>query len=746
MPDTLRFISPTLESGGTQAVYWKARWQDEWILVDEMWCSEATWASNPSISAATLRFRYGISMNRFLQTFGPVFRARNRLQQYVRVDFVVGQINPDDESPLTRRWYGILEAEMDELDGPWVTVDENDEQIVYATGKNHFVAYGLESLLDRSECRTSRIQDTDPYDVGRALDFISVEASAESEQHPRPPNRAASAGEAGVFLFHCEKTGGESWTTKNSVEYLLRYDTPRDHNGDRVLEFELVDPDEVLPNWDTVSLRRDGRTPWELLNALLARQRFLGFRITPEETESGAGGKIRVIPFTFASEDLVLESIDGAVFRANNDQKILALEKDRGATVSLKRSSLDEFDQVIVQGAPKTSTAPFSYEDSTLADGWSVSLESAYEAGASGEPDYPDAAEIGERQGRNFEARQLDKFKPVYARFVLPDPFDGYVGDGESGLADLVLMPSDADPDEPARLAPEDGRFLGELPLLAGYDYSGTTIADGNPTEAGPSPHLPLKPMVFFRRPDWAVGNEKYRHAEGIGILSENEILGMQEGDFWSATVRVDHHDGALWINVGIGGQESIAATAFTRLPEDPEVTADYQHMIAVLTVPWSEHVQAIYPEEAPTGRDIVRTLTLIVGDQCRLDYVVPGCVVGIDAAGELIRSTSGGYVRDDRPQLKALAKLAWQWYGQPRHALTLTTSLTNNALEVGDLIVSVGDPDLEGDVHVDDVNSVITSIRITMPLAEGEGPLSVPIPRMTYETAFAELDILKLG
>ncbi len=742
MADILRFIPAYFDSVGPQSVYWKERWQDEWTLVPELWCSEAVWSCGPTISTAQLQLRYGVGLNRFATAFAAVLRARNQLRRYVRVDFVVGPINNDDESDLVRPWYGVIDVELDQLDGPLLQSLAGGDPTYYATGKNHFTCYGLESLLDQDECRASLMQGADAVRLRRALDFNRQSDDRQIVGNRAPDPYTGEEAVEGVYLFHDELLGGEQWSTREAVRYLLAHDTPVDHAGDVLVPFVLLDPDEVVPNWDAPYLVRDGRTPWELLNSLLARQRLLGFRTVVEQTLTGEGGEVRIIPFTFAAEELALTG--GNSIAANEDQIILAFERDRGAEASLKRSSSDRYDQVIAFGAPRTSTGTFSFLSSpaSLAIGWPSPLETSYEAGGSGDADYPAASQVEERIVWNQQARAADKFRPVYQRFVFPAGLTE-VEDGEE--AAQLLMPSDTDPEVAEPLAPEDSRFLPELPLLEGITYHGDAL-EGEPPEVGPSPHKHLQPLVIFRRDDWTSEKPRYRHAESVGLVGEAELAGMEAEDFWSARVRVDHEDGALWVEVSNGDNWTIAATDFSKLDEDFTPPADYRLMYATCAVRWSQFAEGVYPPAGslPVGRDVIRRLRIAAGPEFRCDYVVPGAIVELSAGGELLRC-DGGYARDDRSDLEALAQLAFAWYGETRQALSFSTSLVNNAVELGQLVVGIGDPELEGDLHTEDVNSVVTQIRLAMPLSEGEGAVAPIVPTMHYETAYGELDVLKL-
>src|SRR5690606_22400103 len=85
--------------------------------------------------------------------------------------------------------------------------------------------------------------------------------------------------------------------------------------------------------------------------------------------------------------------------------------------------------------------------------------------------------------------------------------------------------------------------------------------------------------------------------------------------------------------------------------------------------------------------------------------------------------------------------RVAWQWYSEKRRALQLSVQHVTRALWLGDLVLSVGDPDLPipGDIHISQVRSCVSEITVEIPIVDGAGP--PPPRRQTWTTAFGELD-----
>lgn len=730
---TLRFISPTLAEVKAQRTYWKDRWADPWTLMSpKLWCNSAQWTAAPSLPVAELHWRYGIALEPGQHQFAARFKESNRLRMYVKVEYDTFLLEPDKTDPM--RWFGSVEIELDDFQGV-VQRAVGGDRIAFASGKNFFTCYGLENLLDTAYVTTSVLKKSDGslFRVNRAIDFNTDGV----------PNMSPTPGPDGVYVFHHSQDGAQHWSSWTAADYLLKYHTPKDFNGQAMLPFELGGVQiNALTVYDDLRLVAQGKTVRELLNVLLPRQRVTSWTLRPADEP---GGKLVVSPFTLTGTEIPLDLPELPFWKipANPIQYRLATEQDRGREIPIKRSTADACDQVIVQGARRTSTATFSFYDGTLAKGWSAALETEFEQGASLAGDYPAATEIDARMERNELARAVDKFLPVYQRFVLPASFQFLVGDGVSGTPTSPLAPSDADPTIPLPLAPEDLRFTVYLALQHGFEYDALPA-----TETEVPPHRYQKPLVFYPRSDSEPGALRYRQLDAIGLGAERPEA-MDAGDVWSARIRVDEKDGSLWIDLEGEHPEDFAFTDFARLDVDTDPallgSADFRLMVCTLTVPWSEYARGTYPPDAVPGRDLVRTFFIDAGDEYRLDYLCPQTIVGlVPATGELIRNTDGGFFRDDRPQLQAIARTAYSWYSVPRRAIVFKTSLINSSLQIGTFITALGDDAVEGDVHTEDINSVITSIEISSPSVEGEGNPQPSVPHIKYETAFGELDVLK--
>lgn len=744
MARTIRLISKVLARVPQQRCYWKARWRDPWVPVPALWCDFSEWSAAPSMPVAGFRWQYGIKLDPGALQFGPRFRQNNRLRYFMKVVYSIyppGEFN----QASSWNWVGVHDIELDDQHGPIFEAIDGGDVVAFATGVSHFTCFGVESLLDCQRIRSSLIGPTSatgPHWVKEGLQFNK----AGIDGHVIG-NRSTGELVDGGFGFHPRRTGGAKWNSYTIVDYLLRRQTPADESNTAQIPFVLEDTHGVIPDWDEPVLPQQGRTTRELLNSLISRQRVRGHYFDVVAPDGGGIEQVRLRPFSFSENLYHLENPSNAFVPANHDPIIIACERDRGATLSVKRSAADKFDLICVQGAKRTSTATFSFADGTLDIGWPIELEALYEQGASTAADYG-ALEVDERFIRNETARKADKLRPVYSRFVLPDPFGYVVGDG-LGTPDEWLTPKDGDADQFVRIAPQDRQFLPHLALRAGFDYTANNVGLGTIEAHAPGAHHYLEPIVLFRRYDWTEEAPRYRHIESVGISAANEIESVENLEFYTATVSVDHEDGSLWLNVmGEGQQHAIAKSDFTPLADDIEQGySDFRQMICTLTVAWSERVEQYWPEDIAQGFDAIRTLTIDAGDEYRLDYISPGTVVQLDLATGALQKSTGGYLRDDRKQLSGIARLAYEWYGQTRRVVSLETTTISTEFALGQLVVSLGDPDLVGDVLTDEVRSCITSLRFESPVSISTGSSIVPGPvKLTLQTAYGEMDPLAMG
>jgi hypothetical protein len=246
-----------------------------------------------------------------------------------------------------------------------------------------------------------------------------------------------------------------------------------------------------------------------------------------------------------------------------------------------------------------------------------------------------------------------------------------------------------------------------------------------------------MSPLVLLPIAD---DETRWSTIERYGEAGRREHGGKKTPADFSGSVHVAQADKGISVRLNGKAQYAWAESAFSPLDvDDVEAVADYLDAIFTVAFEDDRYCEAKYPDplaffgEPP---DELRVLDIDAGDTFHLDYCVPDTVVGVDPeTGALIRSTSGGFINDDRPQLRSLAKLAWQWYSRTRKALSFRTKTITSELRIGDYVSQVNET-----YNVNTVNTVITRIELDVPYSEGEKPDD---PTFSVQTGFAEFDPL---
>jgi len=731
-----------------QTVYAKAAWADDWVEQPHLYCTLCKWSLSPEIPTATLVWRYGVGQRPGDGIFVNVAR-KSLSRYYVKISYSHADFTS------TNDWYGGIEIEGDSRGGSDVGG--------IATGVQEFVCFGLERLLDIHTIRRSFwVDQTNKLQVSNAaFAFNANGAGNMADAASRRDNAIPFDGGADTVD---DLTGGY-WDSLEIVNYLLEFDAPmpedlEEYRSDpfsEAVEYQTprvqmaLDPTDktVIPDFDRPVVTREGAMTLEVLNTVLARQRLLGYDIRVEDNA------VYVHPCSFLDSDLVLEPwLD--TYSGNQNLKKLVLANDASANVVVQKSSVDVVDVVTVRGAKRRSCFTVSYDDSTITSGWTSADQTDYNNGAStaSSPAYPGAANVDERQKRNASARAVDKLRDVYARFVLVDNWNLKANDGQNGLAEAnVVFPlgdGGLAEDAPYRAYPPGIKLLPTLPLLSHHDYSGTNIKDEtHVVPTGDAPYQELPPIVLTPLLD---DTNFYVHVENVGIVRSAYYAGTGDDRNWSGSVIVEPDSRSIRVQVTGAPQHKIAKNEFS--PVDSSDWAidrwDWQDFIFTIAVEDERYCEAHYPHDEynnvkfPTGVDAARTLVINVGDGYRQDWVVKETVVGVDGTdGTLIRTTSGGYIRDDRQPMQDLARVAYEWYKDERIALEWTTSVykpfreTVDSNEVG---IRVGDMVTTVEAGTDQItaNTVVTSIQIESPISADAQP---GVPRITYATQYADLD-----
>lgn len=714
----------TPESIGGQRVYVRQTWAAAWSQVADAWCVEAVWSAAPTLPTATIVFQYGEIAQPESQSFVTFDKLLGMGRVYVLVEF-------DCESDgmggyNVRRWVGVLDVATDDQDGATFAAGEPT-----GSGEQTFTAYGLEKLLADKYVDGSIIGSGDR--ISRPVTF-----------NARGRANMTTAPVGSAYAFSDDPESVWFWDTYNICLYLLEHQTPRDAAGVESVpfKFDALQIPNPLPTFDAPVVYQEGRTVYDLLCELIPAERLYSWFIDADILDNA---NVRVFTLTPDTIQAPLGSEQSDV-PANADVIDVIIERDQSAASTVKISTAEQFDRVTFRGERRRIVFSVSYADGTLSDNWDSDLTLEYNAGGSDAGNYPSDT-LGKRK-RDTEARNRERLRNVFASFAIVNGWDGRAGNGEGDTGETsAAIVDERDPaGDPLPYYPLDLTIEPTLPLFEGVDYSGDAIENETVDESEAKAERPL--LVVWKLPpesadDYSEGR-RWQNIETIGRSAELPDINDQ-GLEWSANVSAIPDDRALRIDVTGKPQHVIASFDFVPLDHDLPMPAPctYREMIATISIRDDYYCEASWPAvaTAPAGRDLVRELLLDAGAGYRLDYVTPQTVVDVDGYGELVRS-NGGFVHDDRGRLLGFARVAHARYSQDRRTLSFETDQLTTLLAIGQLIDRLNTKAAAGDADAFyRIRSVITEIRISSPVSDGNG--AVELPRMRVTTDYGQLSPL---
>ncbi len=722
----------------TYAVFAKATWADDWAEAEAgVKCDGVSDAASPDVGESTLRFTYGR-----VQGEDGTWSTRMRitLGPYVKVAISQGI---EDGEPVTRDWIGRVVNTVDNQSATLSFPDsEAEDPTLIETGQQVFhcrdFKFDLErTIIDASMVETSAGGVTRLQRVGRAIGFNL--GQGRDADHERVNNMRVEDvpdeihGPVRYSYFAFNLKDAVPWTVADILDYLLGYFSPRGTNGHDDFGWQKPGVEDV-PILEALepTARVHGKNLKAILDALIDRRRLAGWRVIMSIDDEGHEHP-QIDVFTFNSSDITLPS--GLVIPKNPNTVTWYF----GDQIDIRSAKLidDEgthYEQVIARGQPLgfCFTIGDSRSNSVEPDWDQSTLQDIYDTAGTDQAGYAGLTNDADRLDWIHDHRVDPTVHKVYRYFRLAKAFAGSFGV-------TIVCPDYEDPELPTAFWYPGLKFIDKLPLLLDHDYATVDPVDiVDHTIAGSFPEYMRPFAVINTSPDdpmdpyYGTGEfwEFVHSIAGAGWLDATLPSG---GESWSGSLKMQDHQPGFIIDVHGYQQHVLAKDEFE--PANALDTANnaafsrWQKMLVTVFMEADQHVEARYPADGDVATADLKRPLIIDVPNARLDYLAPDTVIGINPGGSL-KTSSGGYVRDDRTLLKDIARSAWGWYGQTRKALTVTQRDLVCDLEVGQLITNIGSAD-----NPIAVNSVIT--RIDFDLIQGT---------VTVQTQFGQFDPRNLG
>ena len=687
-----------LTYAGTQRVYIRARWADDWTYQGNIWCEEATLSLLPSMPTASFVLHYGI----VIPHGGTATLTQAKLNLsgwYVKVEF--------DTEDGTITWVGFIDQVVDLQGGVTGSIP---------SGTQRFVAMSMAQVLSYEYLTRSRWHDEPATQIrwsGSAIDF---NAGGMPNRSPTIP----SGEETCVFTPRAPKNYHDAaawtkpvyWSSRDIAKYLEEYAQP---DGD-LIPFR-IDNVDLLPDWDRPVIQTEGKSVLTILNELANPGRLLQFSVGHDESSTPHKVVLRV----HSLSAVTLSLPNGKTHPANTDTLVISTTGAQDTNLVIQGSATATVHQVVVKGAKRESLGSFSIatdENQAFVEGWTSTEQTDFNTAASGETAYS-AADDAEKQRMNQVARAQARLADVFRTLVLNPNWDFDV----TTSLDYLFVDEDLN-----RYYPwwGDIKIAPQLPIKEKLDY---TTYLSTVTEADHLSETEYRPPYVL-----------IDHPTESGSWVQVEKMSNGSDPAFSVSVGVSKEGQGVTLDVSGQYQQALANTRFVALPVDEELGSwDYLDCLMTLSLTEDRFVEFAYPaDEDIADKDAIRRKIIYAGNAYKRVRMLPDTAVDVDADGSLklttTSNTTDGDLVNDTPALESLGMIAASWYLVPRNVLRLSSSRPSATVAVGQMLTYAN----PGTPQASVVNTVVSQITISCPLVDRTTPVSY-----TVTTATGELDVL---
>lgn len=669
-------------------VYTKSTWTDTFAFQPNLIVEEVSWTVAPKISVASLHWRYG----------NEVFAPRSSQSTVV--------------SPITNRGYYVLIVQ--ELgDGnrlSWLGFADLPVTIQYddVSGVQQIPCFGFDRALQYSAITT-----TVHVDSSDAERWLRNDLGAVFNEHIKGNRSDAkvklSEDDPAPTLYAFENPSVEKrkwWSTQAIVQHLALFHLPTFDNVAGDIPWNITGFDRI-PDWDRPRLETDGRTLHECFEELSNADRMLGWRVMPQVSFSGTTPTTLVptvdsIDIEFFSRAGSSVSLPGVTdLPANHDIQVWTHVRDRVTDSTVDDDDSEVVDQIIVRGPREIAVGTFRWESEWIA-GWTPTELTEYITAYSDRTFWAGKTEAEKRELNQY-FRGLSKYEDVYRTFPIDDDWDGSCN-GEP----LFYLLKPEDPNYVPYLG--NVKIMPRLPLFRGVDYSGGV--DTVNEERGRDT-MPI--LAYIEHPGYS-----NRYTPVQTAFNDFGAPRIKYPNALEFEIRIaPYFDRGPGFRFDVQGAPQHAhRPSFTGNEADPENNnakmwgkLDSETMLITAAMMGDRRPEVRIPDTVDA--DIVRKRYITL-EHRGLEHVTiaAATVVGIDHKAELDES-EGGTLRDPFDMLTGLANLAAERYLKPRKTAKIKSGRVIN-VEPGGLIKSI---------NGDEVNAVISEVRISTPVSESESP-----------------------
>lgn len=669
-------------------VFTRASWADDWTEQPDLYVRTCRFTDGSQIGQATLLYEYGQIMRQAATTFSQE-NPKNLNGHWVKIEFT-----PQTGEDVI--WLGVVTQDQRKRFGSPEGKHAGDQVLSCSS---------VEWLLSKYQVTTSRVgEDDEAYVINRGLTFNEPFASKNGfGNRSEVAKDFLDIDDQGYYTF-ADTPMGQKWDAAQIVIYLLR-------------EYEMFNEDgptikappkllNTLQWYIPKNVETHGRTLYEILRQMISERFGLAWSLVYDGTD------IEFKAWSYNSADITLPS--GVAFPKNAHPIDIDFDDAIDVEDAMEiRDIANTYTQVKVQGARRGSVVTLSLEDGSLEKGWTDEEQTEYFEAAAGTPGF-ELIPFDDQITAHDRFRAGHRMRHVWTSFRIPDDWDGMLSNipGNGGSTEVPAFPSldeDGDPTtSPQNIVNHLLRIDPDLALRQFYDYSGVpsaaTLEPGRTSSPG---YLRTFAMWRMDTPNdkWADVSRlsDFGKANGIDILGRK-----RSGLNFDASLDLWSHAPGLSIvpNTVAHIQAGETWNDDNPSPSWTQAEVDYQDYAVTCYIQQDSRVEEVWPDSPLAAVANQQSVLLIeLGDEFRLDWLCQGTIIGMKNTGEAIRSFAG-FVRDDRPIMKDIARILGLWHLIPRVSFRVAFKQITGLYSVGMLVQQVGSRDT-----LTTVNSLITAV-----------------------------------
>lgn len=658
------------------SVWYRMRWADSWTSVN-LHATSVGLTMLPDPAVAELEWDYGRVMSESSQTL-DVQTKQNWLGRYIKI------VIPAADGDIL--WVGFVDGVTDIRGG----IDVTDPSGPVAYGMQRITAYDMSQALHHEPILDAYWTPETPTDPFTSVAKLEAPLTFNDGGLPnRSPTKLTSGIYQSVnssYVFCDDPSTAPHWTSRDMIEYLLAWHSPRKPSGAIGIPFECPDA-SFIPSTEIREIPLQGTRVMDVIDEILDRRVALSATVG---YDSGTNkNQLRL----HSTTDVSVQGIP-----ANANQIDLVLWSDPATKLTSTAQATNLIHQVLARGERRIVIS-----DAKTAKGWETADEAKYKAGASGDPDY--GPTDWEKNEQTDLVRQQSPIREVYRRLVI-----------KKDLRFLGDVPSETRPDYfPFR------KFIGiekELPIDPNADFA-TVVPKLRREYKDSKENMAYIKLEYF--PDGSSTTGRAPAYQFVEQAKEVSVIYDPEG----ASIDVD-----------MIGQFQHYLTKDTDFLDIDVVFPDAIEILDIkFTLAFTDGRLATAPFPAnPTDRDQTRRIVLDFPGYDLIE-IMPDTVVGLKVKKLEVKKSDGGFVVDSRPELAKLAERAAAWFCVPRSIISVQSGRITAAIAIGQLVKTVD----AGTVMAEQPKSVITSIRYDLPRVFDQ---TAPPPSMSFHNSITQLSI----